>query len=154
MVIGIVVVGAYFVFFNKKTPTNKPALTTSTGAQAKIPTTTAKDATKPVGQEFLSILLNVKNIKLNDAIFSENAFTALKDSSITLVSEGNEGRANPFAPIGSDALVTPPPVVPPITSGAVDTTLTPTGTNNNLSPNLNASTPPPGITAGGDGVTQ
>ena len=56
-----------------------------------------------VAKDFLSLLLNVKNIKLDDAILSDPAFVNLKDSSIMLVPDGNEGRPNPFAPFGSDA---------------------------------------------------
>ena len=53
------------------------------------------------------VLLNVKNIKLDDSIFSDIAFSNLRDSSITLIPDGTEGRPNPFAPIGSDASVAP-----------------------------------------------
>jgi len=52
------------------------------------------------GQDFLPLLLNVRNIKLNDAIFLDTAFQSLVDSSIALTPEGNEGRFNPFAPFG------------------------------------------------------
>jgi hypothetical protein len=55
-----------------------------------------------VAGEFLSLLLSVKSIKLNNTIFSENAYKSLRDSSITLTPDGNEGRPNPFAPIGND----------------------------------------------------
>jgi hypothetical protein len=61
-----------------------------------------------IGQEFLTILLNIKNIKLEDSIFSNPAFLSLKDSSIVLLPDGNEGRPNPFAPIGTDNIVAAP----------------------------------------------
>ena len=60
-----------------------------------------------VTQEFLSLLLNVRSIKIDDSIFSDNAFLSLRDSTILLIPDGNEGRPNPFAPIGSDVLVVP-----------------------------------------------
>lgn len=50
--------------------------------------------------EFLTKLLNIKNIELNDGVFSEPAFSTLRDSSILLIQDGTEGRPNPFAPIG------------------------------------------------------
>lgn len=52
--------------------------------------------------DFLTLLLNVRNIKLEAAILSDPAFQSLKDSSIVLVPDGTEGRPNPFAPIGAD----------------------------------------------------
>lgn len=58
--------------------------------------------------QFLTLLLSVKNIKLNDAIFSNVAFTSLHDSSITLTPDGTEGRTNPFAQFGASDIVAPP----------------------------------------------
>ncbi|MFZ2149829.1 MAG: IPT/TIG domain-containing protein [Minisyncoccia bacterium] len=55
-----------------------------------------------VAQEFLTLLLSVRNIKLDDSIFADTAWNSLRDSSIVLVPDGTEGRPNPFAPIGSD----------------------------------------------------
>ena len=60
-----------------------------------------------IAKDFLSLLLNVKNIKLDDTILSDLAFLSLRDSSIVLVPDGNEGRPNPFAQFGNDAVVTP-----------------------------------------------
>ena len=56
-------------------------------------------------QDFLTLLLSVKSISLDKdvAIFSDNAFIGLHDSSIILVPDGTEGRVNPFAPLGTDA---------------------------------------------------
>ena len=80
-----------------------------------------------LGQEFLTLLLNVKNIRLDDSIFTDPAFATLRDSSIVLIQDGNEGRPNPFAPIGSDnfgtsAVVLPgvTPTVPNATEGAAN----------------------------------
>lgn len=70
-----------------------------------------------IQQEFLPILLNIKNLKLDDSIFQDPAFISLTDSTMVLVPDGNEGRPNPFAPIGSDTVSTPASV-PPATSGA------------------------------------
>ena len=79
----------------------------ATGASS-AGTITSEENSK-IAQDFLSLLLNVKKIRLNDAIFVDSAFTSLHDSSITLVQDGNEGRINPFAPIGSDAVTILPP---------------------------------------------
>ncbi len=72
--------------------TTKDTLTTKT--------TGGQDNT--VAQNFLSLLLNVKNIKLDTSIFSDSALNTLHDSSILLIPDGNEGRPNPFAQFGSD----------------------------------------------------
>ncbi|MES2315608.1 MAG: hypothetical protein V4486_02630 [Patescibacteria group bacterium] len=108
-----------YVFFIRKPPEDSNLLTTTTSAtpiDASIPGA-SPDLT--VGQDFLNLLLNVKNIKLDESLFADPAFATLRDSSIVLVQEGNEGRANPFAPIGSDPTAPATPTTPiPMPSGA------------------------------------
>jgi len=65
----------------------------------------------PLPQDFLTLLLSVNNIKLDDSIFSDPAFKNLHDSSITLTAPGTEGRPNPFAQFGND--LSAPPVLTP-----------------------------------------
>jgi len=100
--IAAVVVLIYIYFIKPSGGT--PALVSS------APTTAAENTNAPslsdnsqVAGEFLSLLLNVRSIELDDSIFSDNAFISLHDSSITLTQDGTEGRVNPFAPLGSDA---------------------------------------------------
>ena len=57
-----------------------------------------------IAQNFLSTLLNLKGIKLDASIINDSAFKNLKDSSITLTADGNEGRPNPFAQFGADSI--------------------------------------------------
>jgi len=97
VIVGIIII-AYFVFF-KKAP-EQANLVSSTGNPV-LPDTIA-DQTSVMSKDFLALLLSVKNIQLNDAIFAEPAFTTLRDSTIELIQDGNEGRPNPFAPLGSD----------------------------------------------------
>ena len=78
------------------------------GSKGKEPNLVSAPALVPaaspvISGEFLSLLLNVKNIKLDDSIFSNPAFSSLSDSSITLTPDGTEGRPNPFAPFGAEA---------------------------------------------------
>ena len=61
-------------------------------------------------ENLISLLLSVESISLESSIFQNPAFQSLKDSSIVLIPPGNEGRVNPFAPIGSDPV--------PISSGS------------------------------------
>jgi len=88
---------------------------TTTGGSAQV-------AAPLVAKDFLALLLNVKNIKLDDAILSDPAFLTLRDSSIVLIPDGNEGRPNPFAQFGNDAVAsptvpaTPAPATPPAAS--------------------------------------
>ena len=49
----------------------------------------------------VEVLLRLRAIRLDSAIFSEPAFTALKDFSVEIVPEP-VGRPNPFAPLGRD----------------------------------------------------
>ncbi|MEI7709602.1 MAG: hypothetical protein WCI76_02715 [bacterium] len=107
---------AYFYFF-KPSSNDSASLVSSTPAPLGASATDAVSGSN-VPQDFLNLLLSVKSIKLEDAIFADKAFQSLHDSSITLVPDGTEGRVNPFAPLNSD-VVTPAPIpTAPATSGA------------------------------------
>ena len=103
VVIGAALVLAYLFFF-KQAPA-QPGLTSSSPSTA-LPSGNLGTAPSN-SQDFLSVLLNVKNIKLNDDIFSDPAFISLQNTSIDLTPDGTEGRPNPFAQIGSDTTVIP-----------------------------------------------
>jgi hypothetical protein len=104
--IALVLVLVYFLVF-KKSP-EQPSLVSSTGAGLNSVATNNSDAsasvekTTSVSKDFLALLLNVRNIRIDETIFSDPAFLSLRDSTIELVSDGNEGRPNPFAPLGTD----------------------------------------------------
>lgn len=72
----------------------------------------APDKTSLVAKNFLALLLNVRNIKLDDVIFSDPSFNSLRDSSIVLTPDGNEGRVNPFAQFGNESISVPVPLNP------------------------------------------
>lgn len=121
IVIVAIVLVLIYIFFIKKAP--EAMLTNSSGAPMTGSTTTSTDTnleTAQIGQDFVSLLLSVKSIKLDDSIFKNEAFISLKDSSILLVPTKNEGRPNPFAPIGSEVIIIPtlppPPTTPPPTT--------------------------------------
>lgn len=78
--------------------------------------TSAANVTSGMAKDFLTLLLSVQSIKLSDIIFSDLAFENLKDSSIILTPDGNEGRPNPFAQFGNDGVSAP--IVPPISGQA------------------------------------
>ncbi|MEI8174968.1 MAG: hypothetical protein WCG28_03390 [bacterium] len=118
--IGAVFAGAYW-YFTKGSSTDTASLISVSGNAVSTNTnTSAQIDNSAVAQEFLTSLLNVKNIKLDDAIFSDKAFISLHDSSIILTPDGNEGRANPFAPLGND-VVAPTCVSPQILNTLTNT---------------------------------
>jgi hypothetical protein len=132
IIAGVLVFG--FLFFTKK-KTNDTNLVSSTVPSSPIAGVGSNNSNSQNSldtQDFLNILLDVKNIKLDDSIFSEPAFATLQDSTIVLVPDGTEGRSNPFAPIGFEKITTPA-----IPAGA--------GTSPNTVPdtNLNTGVPVP-----------
>jgi hypothetical protein len=60
-----------------------------------------------IARDFLSLLLSIKSLELDDKIFSDIAFTSLRDTTVPLIHDGSEGRPNPFAPIGTESIVLP-----------------------------------------------
>lgn len=104
--------------------------TTTSSMPGNTNGTTSTDVTAPASaQDFLNLLLNVQNIKLDDSIFSDPAFLNLHDSSIVLTQDGHEGRPNPFAPIGTDIMPPAPVTVPTCTAPQVLDTTTNTCVN-------------------------
>lgn len=103
VVIAVILILAY-VFLFKKSP-EQANLVSSTG-NSVLPSSSS-DQGSLMGKDFLSLLLNVENIKLDDTIFTDPAFATLHDSTIELIQDGNEGRPNPFAPLGSDISAAP-----------------------------------------------
>ena len=115
IVIATLIILAY-VFLIKKSPEEQNLISSLPASNnIVLPTANVLDQNSLIAQDLLSVLLSVKSIKLDDTIFSDEAFINLKDSSISLNPLGDEGRPNPFAPIGFEAFsvpVIPPPVVP------------------------------------------
>ena len=106
LAIGTIFVLIYIFFIKKTTPTDS-LITSSSSDAVGVEQTGSTTENALVAEDFLSILLSVKSIKLDSSIFSDNAFQSLRDSSIILTPDGNEGRKNPFAPIGSDVVSVP-----------------------------------------------
>ncbi len=100
VVIGVALTGGYLLFAGKGE--KQPSLVGSSSTSGSTSTGNLKKGDSEIAKELLGVLLNVKSIRLEDDIFKEDAFTSLRDSSILLVPDGNEGRPNPFAPIGND----------------------------------------------------
>lgn len=99
IIIFVVVVGllygAYTFFFAGST-------------SSPLTTTTTIDTS--ADQDLISLLLELKGIRLDNTIFTDPLFATLQDFSRGLVQEP-VGRNNPFAPFGTQAL-TPPAQTP------------------------------------------
>ncbi|MDQ3076297.1 MAG: hypothetical protein M3Q34_04190 [bacterium] len=109
VVIGIIVIAVYFVFIKKSPEQANLAVEGGESSLPNVDSTSAGTTTSTVdsqlSKDFLTVLLSIKNITLDDSIFSNVAFMNLKDSTILLLPDGSEGRPNPFAPIGSESSI-------------------------------------------------
>lgn len=102
LILAIVGAGVYFFVIKKSGGTAATGLVSSnTGAaQGLQNTVTGQDTT---GSQVVTILRNLSVIKLDDSVFRNPAFALLTDISISLPPITNQGRRNPFAPVGVDA---------------------------------------------------
>ncbi|MFA6353346.1 MAG: hypothetical protein WCW93_00190 [Candidatus Paceibacterota bacterium] len=120
-----------YVFFPKSSPPEANLVSSGTGVtlpnmDGSTNEASIKNTNSLIAKDFLSIFSNIQNIKLDDAIFSDGAFNSLHDSSIVLTPDGTEGRPNPFAQFGNDAVVSTTQTTPPdITTSTKSTTLNP-----------------------------
>ena len=110
------------------TPSNASSPNTNnTGAKTSVvPDQASLDA-----KDFLTLLLNVKSIQLDDVILSEPAFNGLHDSSITLTPDGTEGRPNPFAQFGAENSSIP---TTPASGATLPISASPTSGSSGLTP--------------------
>jgi hypothetical protein len=91
------------------TPTSSIQTTATAGVSANAGTLDAGDAA--LGDKFLSLLLNMRSIKLDQTLFASPTFTTLHDFSTPISPDANPGRVNPVAPLGQDAVAAPTTVV-------------------------------------------
>jgi len=115
-----------YVFVIKKEPETENLISTSS-ANTELSNVAVLNQNSLITKDLLSILLSVKNIKLDDSIFNNDAFTNLHDSAILITSSGDEGRLNPFAPIGFE-VVAPAPIVTPVVEPIIQPSVIPTTT--------------------------
>ncbi len=127
-VIAALLILAYILFFKPTASQQNLVSSSSTSATGTaLPDANTLSQNSVIAQNFLAVLLSVRSIKLDDSIFSDPAFTNLHDSSISLASPGpgDEGRLNPFAPIGSDAIQPITCALPQVLNTATNTCITP-----------------------------
>ena len=120
-----------YVFFVKPGFSDQSTLVSSSNTATSGGTEASPSASNPLATEdFLTLLLGVKNIKLNDTIFSDPAFSSLHDSSIVLsLDPTEEGRPNPFAPLGSNNVSSPAPIIPNTASSTTSVSTPPLKTS-------------------------
>jgi len=128
--IGVVLVLAY-IFFIKPSFNTQAALVSSSSTTTDtsgVTTDTSATSGTDVAQNFLDLLLSVRTIKLNVAIFSDPAFASLHDSSVTLTPDATIGRPDPFAQfgVGDTAPATTPTSNTPASNSTTNLTTIPT----------------------------
>lgn len=151
ILVGLALILVYVLFF-KKDNTNDQALTVNTTnniGNVEINKVENNPIDEKLSSEILATLSSIKSITLEDKIFTSNAFQSLVDGTVPLVKDGNEGRPNPFAPIGNDAsssitttttelnsdINVNPITTPANTTNSTNTTTTTTNTSQNKKPN-------------------
>lgn len=82
--------GGYVLFF---APPSEPALSVTAVIDSS-------------DQELIALLLSLKSIRLDETLFSDRLFSALKDFGQELITEP-VGRTNPFAPLSGEGRRTP-----------------------------------------------
>ncbi|MFA4975284.1 MAG: hypothetical protein WC839_02855 [Candidatus Paceibacterota bacterium] len=102
VIIGAILILVY-IFFIKKSPEVQNLISSAISTGTTESNVDNSNKNSLIAKDFLALLLNVKKIKLNNSIFSNTVFINLHDSSILLSPSGDEGRSNPFAPIGYEA---------------------------------------------------
>ena len=120
-----------YIFFFQSSSSSQPSLVSSSSTSGS-PTNPATGEATLGTQYFLTLLLNVKTLKLDDSIFSDPAFASLHDSSITLTPDATTGRPNPFAQFGTDVTLPPGgiplPILTPPTPATTPVTTPPSTT--------------------------
>jgi hypothetical protein len=105
LILAIVGAGVYFFVIKKDEGGSSAGLvSTNTGAAQGLQNAPASQSA--TGSQVVTILRNLSVIKLDDSVFKNPAFALLTDVSISLPPITNQGRRNPFAPVGIDS-VTP-----------------------------------------------
>lgn len=104
----LAMIASVYIFFIRAPQVEEGNLVTNSGAVSSDGIVANTSNQTEIAQNFLTLLLSIKNIRLDDSIFNDPAFQKLRDSSIVLSPDSTTGRPNPFAQFGSDNI----PVVP------------------------------------------
>ncbi len=109
--IGVVVIIVVIGSLGKGSDESSSGSLVSTTSGAN-PAVTPATGSAPESQT-ISLLKNLSTLRLNGNVFSNPTFRALSDISIVLPQVTNQGRRNPFAPLGSDGGAAAPVALQP-----------------------------------------
>jgi hypothetical protein len=101
LVLALIIGASTFLKPNDKPVVNNKAnpLTSTTGV---VPLPGAPNSSSSTADEFSKVLSSINSITIDTTIFKNRAYMLLRDYPVTLGTDV-VGRADPFAPIGSDA---------------------------------------------------
>lgn len=113
VVLGVALVAAGALWYGmSESSSQAPTIVASGAAQGTTGSVANGAPLDKDSQRILEILLALRSVKLDDAIFSSNSFISLKDFSTPIVPEP-VGRADPFAPLGTAASAPAPAALLP-----------------------------------------
>jgi hypothetical protein len=113
VVIGVIVAAVAVLYFYMS----------SSGGGATL--TSSADVNTPVSNEILATLGNLRTIKLDNSLFSDQLFMSLSDFGVT-IPPAAAGRRNPFAPVGQGNAAATTQTTPAATGTTTQTTGTST----------------------------
>lgn len=103
VLVGLSLILIYVLFFKKDKVEEDLTVNNNPINTAEINTVVNNPIDDKLSNEILATLSSIKSITLEDKIFKSQSFNSLIDGTVPLVQDGNQGRPNPFAPIGNDA---------------------------------------------------
>lgn len=112
----LLLVGVYSYFsygVHSEAADTTSSLVSSTGGST--PTNSSTDQQIALDTAFLSSLVSLNHIKIDDSLFANQSFKLLHDNTVTL-EQGTLGRVNPFAPIDGVSASASAPISPVITN--------------------------------------
>jgi hypothetical protein len=111
IIIFVIILGGVIYAFNsfskKDTSSNDQLLSVEGGDEGVLAGETVPGSAENVGQGFLDTLLSLRTIKLDRSLLDRDSFKSLRDFTKELIPQNNQGRPNPFAPIGTDIEIAP-----------------------------------------------
>jgi hypothetical protein len=104
LIIFIVIFGLAFAGYSFFVKDSSKSNNTGTLSGTSANPTVAGGNANVFDQTFLSMLTDLRGIKLEAGILTSDAFTKLQENTKILIEEPNPGRPNPFAPLGNDVV--------------------------------------------------
>lgn len=113
------VIYAFNSFSKEDTASTDQLLSVEGGDEGVLAGESIPGGAENVGQGFLDTLLSLRTIKLDRSVLDRDSFKALRDFTKELIPQNNQGRPNPFAPIGTDVEIAPSAAPTPETGASL-----------------------------------